>query len=63
MANVPSTIWNPKDGIGEYSGITPADIVDPSGNFLVDPSGNQIISTDVTFTNIDDTVWTENPSS
>lgn len=65
MTNVPDTIWQLPDGTGEYSGITPDNIVDENDNQLVDPTDSSIaiISTDVSLTTIDPTVWTENPSS
>lgn len=61
MVEVAATVWQTPDGRSEYTSITPADIVDPSGNYLVDPSGNQIISTATERTTIEDTVWTESP--
>jgi hypothetical protein len=60
--DVPVTIWQPTDGLSEFSSYTPADIVDPSGNNLVDPSGNQIVDTGVLQTPIPTTVWEEDDS-
>lgn len=57
--SVPATEWRDQQGLNEYTGETPNDIVDPSGNFLVDPSGNQIIDTGVVVTRLAATVWEE----
>lgn len=64
MTNVADSIWKPTIGEGEYHNITPVDIIDPSDNFLVDPvTGDNVISTDLEFIAVANTVWAENPAS
>lgn len=57
---IADTVWRPASGKGEYSGITAEPIVDPTGVALVDPTAVAIVSPTVTFTDVADTVWTEN---
>ena len=60
--NVPATVWQPTDGLSNFSSESPNDIVDTLGNNLVDPSGNQIVDTGVVQTFIPATTWAENDS-
>lgn len=62
MSGTPVTIWKNPNGLGEYSGTSPVDIIDTTGAFLVDTSSNNVIDTGVTFTNIPATVWTQDDS-
>lgn len=64
MTQVADTVWKPTTGEGEFHNITPVDIVDPSGNFLVDPvTTDNVISTDLEFIPVANTIWAENPAS
>lgn len=54
------TVWQPTTGNGEFTLGGVFNIADPSGNLLVDPSGTQIVDTGVIFSQIPDTIWTEN---
>lgn len=54
------TVWQPTTGNGEFTLGGVFSIADPSGNLLVDPSGTQIVDTGVIFSQIPDTIWTEN---
>lgn len=60
--SIANTVWRPTSGKGEYSSITPVNIVDPTSSTieLADPSGVLIVSPDVEFTDVEATVWTEN---
>lgn len=60
--DVPVTIWQPTDGIGEYVSSAADNIVDQSGTYLVDPSGVFIVSLLTTFQPIPSTVWVEDDS-
>lgn len=61
-SNVPTTIYTPTDGHGEYAATGTLDIVDTTGTFLVDTVGNLIVDTGITFTQIPATVYVENGS-
>lgn len=59
--NVPVTVWQPTDGLSDFSSSGGTfNIDDPSAVFLVDPSGIFIVDTGVTQTIIPGTVWSEN---
>lgn len=59
---VPATVWQPTDGLSDFSSQGANDIVDTLGNHLVDPSGSQIVDTGVIQTFIPSTVWAEDDS-
>lgn len=63
MTTILPTTWQPQQGDGEYSLISPDTIVDNSGALLVDSSANNVGTSDSMFTPINATVWSSNDGS
>lgn len=60
--NVPQTIWQPTSGNGEMSIGSEEPLETVSGLELVTVSGDNIVTTESVFTQIPDTIWTEDDS-
>ncbi len=60
--DVPVTIWQPTDGLSEFSDGGVYYIDDPSDVLLVDPSAVYIVDTGVVQTFIPSTTWSEDDS-
>lgn len=62
--NVPVSIWEPVNGLGEYQDANADFVVDESGNFLVDPVTSTIfiVSTDTQYSPLAASTWLEDDS-
>lgn len=60
MTTILPTTWQPQQGDGEYSLVSPDTIVDSSSTSVVDSSGTFIGTSDSSFTPIASTVWSAN---
>lgn len=60
--DIPVTVWQNTSGFGEFTNTGAQSIVDTTSTSLVDTAGIQIVDTGVTFTQIPQSVWSENDS-